>query len=101
MGLDTKKEMYAQLETDLGDVNSIKETAEKLAEKTGITAMPVAIRKMLRQGCKSGYLRKGTPLHTVARITRGRPLGFSPPPKEKVEAVEAVEAVEEEAVETV
>ncbi len=76
--VESRKEVFALLAQKLGQVSSIKETVAKLAETTGVKATPVAVRKMLRQGIKSGLVRKGTPLFAVARISRGRPLGYSP-----------------------
>ena len=73
-----KREMFKVLAEKVGEVSTIKETCAKLTATTGVTATPVAVRKMLRQGIKSGLVRKGSPLHAVARIPRGRPLGYSP-----------------------
>ena len=89
-----RKDMFSALTEKLGDVTTIKETVAKITETTGVTATPIAVRKMLRKGIKSGFVRKGSALHSVASITRGRPKGYSPP-KAEVETEVETEVVDE------
>ena len=78
LGLKSQKETYAHLVKEMGDVQTMKEAVAKLHEVAGVKTTSNAVRNMLRVGNKRGYVRAGTPLHSLTQITRGRPLGYSP-----------------------
>ncbi len=78
--LKTEGEVFPILIAKLGDVKTIKDAVIGVSNLTEgkVSPTPVALRKMLRLGVKGGKIRSGSPLHTLTKITRGRPKGYSP-----------------------